>query len=99
MCEGRIVVYRANLDLLVYVVGASEQNELMLASVLDTFCDALSEVIKFSLPSLACNCSSMLDRSWTSALSWNISTWLPLSSMSVLIVGTAGAFIWLTLAW
>ena len=41
MCEGRIVVYRANLDLLVYVVGASEQNELMLASVLDTFCDAL----------------------------------------------------------
>lgn len=49
MCEGRIVVYRANLDLLVYVVGASEQNELMLASVLDTFCDALSEVIKFSL--------------------------------------------------
>lgn len=47
MCEGRIVVFRANLDLLVYVAGAPEQNELMLATVLDTYCDVLSELIKY----------------------------------------------------
>lgn len=48
MCDGRIVVYRANLDLLMYFVGAPEQNELMLAAILDTYFDTLSEVIKYN---------------------------------------------------
>lgn len=48
MCESRIVVYRANLDVLVYVVGGLEQNELLLACALDTFFDALSEIIKYA---------------------------------------------------
>lgn len=46
-CEGRIVVYRANLDVLLYVVGMPEQSELMLATVLDTYYDVLTEVIKY----------------------------------------------------
>ncbi|PJF17774.1 hypothetical protein PSACC_02411 [Paramicrosporidium saccamoebae] len=46
MCEGRVVVFRANLDLMVYVVGAAEQNELLLSCVLDTFFETLAESLK-----------------------------------------------------
>jgi hypothetical protein len=49
MCEGKIAVYRSNLDLLIYVVGAPEQNELALSTVLDTFFDALVEIMKYPL--------------------------------------------------
>lgn len=47
MCEGKIVVYRTNLDLMIYVVGQPEQNELMLATVLDTFTDVLTDSLKY----------------------------------------------------
>lgn len=41
-------MYRANLDVILYVVGRPQQNELLLACVLDTLCDTLSEVIKYA---------------------------------------------------
>ena len=45
MCEGCVVVYRANLDVAVYVVGQKgENNELLLAMPLDAIFDALSDL-------------------------------------------------------
>ena len=46
-CDGTIVVYRANLDIILYVVGKPEQNELLLATVLETYYDVLTEVMKY----------------------------------------------------
>lgn len=46
-CEGHIVVYKANLDVILYVVGRPQQTELLLACVLDTLYDTLTEVIKY----------------------------------------------------
>lgn len=46
MLNGYVAVYRANLDLIVYVIGSAGQNELMLTCVLDTFFDVLTELLK-----------------------------------------------------
>lgn len=46
MLNGYVAVYRANLDLVVYVVGSAGQNEMMLTCVLDTFYDVLTELLK-----------------------------------------------------
>jgi hypothetical protein len=46
MLDGYVAVYRANLDVIVYVVGTAAQNELMLMTALDTYFDVLSEVLK-----------------------------------------------------
>lgn len=46
-CEGHIVVYKANLDVILYVVGRPQQTELLLACALDTLYDTLTEVVKY----------------------------------------------------
>ena len=47
MCEGCVVVYKANMDIVVYVVGQRwENNELMLMMPLEAIFDSLSENIK-----------------------------------------------------
>ncbi len=47
MLDGYVSVYRANLDMIVYVVGSAAQNELVLATALDTFFDILSDLLKY----------------------------------------------------
>lgn len=47
MLNGYVAVYRANLDLIVYVVGTSSQNELVLTCALDTIFDVFSELLKY----------------------------------------------------
>lgn len=49
MLNGFVAVYRANLDVIVYVVGSSGQNEMMMACVLDTFFDVLTELLKYNI--------------------------------------------------
>lgn len=39
--DGRVVVYRNNLDVFLYMVGSADENELMLSSVLNAFYDTL----------------------------------------------------------
>ena len=47
MCDGSVVVYKSNLDVIVYVVGQRwESNELLLTMPLETIFDALVETIK-----------------------------------------------------
>lgn len=46
MVGGSVAVYRANLDLVVWVVGSSDQNEMVLACALETFYETLSEMLK-----------------------------------------------------
>lgn len=46
MLDGFVAVYKANLDVIVYVIGSAQQNELMLMSALDTYFEVLSEVLK-----------------------------------------------------
>lgn len=45
--DGKIIVYRANMDLLIYMAGSLDENELLLATALDTFCDSLLECLKY----------------------------------------------------
>lgn len=52
MLNGYVAVYRANLDVVVYVIGSSGQNELMLTCVLDTFFDVLTELLKYNINTL-----------------------------------------------
>jgi len=46
MFEGLTCVYKSNVDLFFYVVGSSNENELMLASVLNCFYDSISEILR-----------------------------------------------------
>lgn len=46
MVEGLVAVYRTNLDVFVYVVGGARQNELVLAAVLETYFETLSDLLK-----------------------------------------------------
>jgi len=46
MFEGLTCVYKSNVDLFFYVIGSSLENELILASVLNTFYDAVSEILR-----------------------------------------------------
>jgi hypothetical protein len=41
-----VVVYRNNIDVFFYLVGSVDENELMIASVLNAFYDAVSIVLK-----------------------------------------------------
>lgn len=59
MFDGVTAVYRSNVDLLFYIVGSQDENELMLMSVLATFYDAVAILLRFvctytcaTLPSL-----------------------------------------------
>lgn len=47
MLNGFVAVYRANLDVIVYVLGTAVQNELMLSCVLDTIYDVFTELLKY----------------------------------------------------
>ncbi|XP_040393013.1 coatomer subunit zeta-2 [Cygnus olor] len=47
--EGLTVVYRSSSDLLFYVVGGPQENELMLSAVLGCLCDALGLVLRKDL--------------------------------------------------
>jgi len=46
MFEGMTCVYRSNVDLFFYVVGSSQENELILVSVLNCLYDAISQMLK-----------------------------------------------------
>lgn len=46
MADGYVAVYRNTQDLFFYVVGSVDENELMLASVLNAYHDALSTLLK-----------------------------------------------------
>ncbi|XP_070403095.1 coatomer subunit zeta-2 isoform X3 [Nothobranchius furzeri] len=44
--EGTTVVYKSSIDLLFYVVGSAQENELMLMSVLNCLFDSLSHILR-----------------------------------------------------
>lgn len=46
MLDGLICVYRSNVDLLFYVIGSSQENELALVNVLNCLFDAFSTVLR-----------------------------------------------------
>ena len=46
MFEGLTCVYRSNVDLFFYVVGSSQENELILASVLNALYDSISQILR-----------------------------------------------------
>ncbi|KNC81068.1 coatomer subunit zeta-1 [Sphaeroforma arctica JP610] len=46
MFDGLTTVYRSNVDLFFYIVGSSDENELMLMSVLSTFYDAVAILLR-----------------------------------------------------
>ncbi|KAJ3127219.1 hypothetical protein HK101_005619, partial [Irineochytrium annulatum] len=45
MFDGHVVVYRNSIDSFVYIVGSAQENELILANVLQAFHDALSMLL------------------------------------------------------
>jgi hypothetical protein len=46
MIDGMTVVYRSNVDLFFYVIGASSENELILVSVLNCFYESISQIMR-----------------------------------------------------
>ncbi|KAK7485069.1 hypothetical protein BaRGS_00023708 [Batillaria attramentaria] len=46
MFEGLTCVYKSNVDLFFYVIGSSQENELILASVLNAFYDSVSQILR-----------------------------------------------------
>lgn len=46
MLDGMTCVYRSNVDLYFYVMGASNENELILVSVLNALYDAVSQMLR-----------------------------------------------------
>jgi len=49
MFDGLVTVYKNNIDVFAYVIGAASENELILAGVLTTFVDALNIVLRWVL--------------------------------------------------
>jgi hypothetical protein len=49
MFDGITAVYRSNVDLLFYIVGDQEENELMLMSVLSTFYDSVAILLRYDI--------------------------------------------------
>lgn len=45
--DGMIIVYKTNLDVMVFVVGRLDCNELMLGTILDAIYEALEALIKY----------------------------------------------------
>ncbi|XP_063677833.1 coatomer subunit zeta-1-like [Bolinopsis microptera] len=45
-CQGLTVCYKSSVDLLFYVIGSSEENELILVSILTTFFDTVSLIVR-----------------------------------------------------
>lgn len=48
MWENAIVVYRSSADVMFYVSGSYEENELILLSVLNTFHETISKLLRYS---------------------------------------------------
>ena len=46
LIDRRVVVYYNNINVFFYLVGLNEENELILANALNTFCDAISQLLK-----------------------------------------------------
>ncbi|KAJ3212435.1 Coatomer subunit zeta-1, partial [Clydaea vesicula] len=46
MFDGHVVVYKNSIDVNFYLIGSSEENELILSAILQTFFDALSILLK-----------------------------------------------------
>lgn len=49
MFDGITAVYRSNVDLIFYIVGDQEENELMLMSVLSTFYDSVAILLRSAI--------------------------------------------------
>ncbi|KAI9145026.1 coatomer protein [Paraphysoderma sedebokerense] len=43
--DNQVVVYRSNIDVIFYVIGSLEENEVMLTTVLNTFYDSIGLVL------------------------------------------------------
>lgn len=46
LLDGHVCVYRSNVDLFFYVIGGSQENELILVSVLNAIYDSFSTVLR-----------------------------------------------------
>lgn len=46
MLDNLTIVYRSNIDLFFYVVGSTQENEIILVSVLNCLYDALSQILR-----------------------------------------------------
>ncbi|RZC43031.1 coatomer subunit zeta-1 [Asbolus verrucosus] len=46
MLDGLTCVYRSNVDLFFYVMGSSQENELILMSVLNCLYDSVSQILR-----------------------------------------------------
>ena len=44
--EGRLAIYKASTDLIFYIIGSADENELMLSLALNSFHDALSVLLR-----------------------------------------------------
>jgi hypothetical protein len=49
MIDGLIIVYRSSVDLFFYVVGSSNENEIILASVLNCLFESISQIVRKNL--------------------------------------------------
>jgi hypothetical protein len=47
MVDSHIAVYRNNVDLFFYIVGSADENELILANILNLFYDSISIILKY----------------------------------------------------
>ena len=53
MLDSHLVLYKSSFDLMIYLVAASpDENELMLAGILNALSDALVIILKYSKPSV-----------------------------------------------
>lgn len=46
MFEGRLAIYKQSTDLIFYIIGSADENELMLSLALNSFHDALSALLR-----------------------------------------------------
>lgn len=58
--DNRVVVFKMEGDVMLYVVGGAEENEVMLFSVVLALRDCLSILLKYAFSSSRCPCSSSL---------------------------------------
>ncbi|KAI9192966.1 Longin-like domain-containing protein [Polychytrium aggregatum] len=50
MIDNQIVVYKFNIDIFIYIIGSLEENELILASILNTYYEALCMLFREQSP-------------------------------------------------
>lgn len=54
--DNRIVVFKMESDVMLYVVGSAEENEVLLYNVVLSLRDALGILFKYVFPNLPCVC-------------------------------------------